>query len=191
MVNELEPRPSSFMQPPQVLAGDSEHSIASSVSDIYGSITTDTWSNAASSNVISGLVNNSGNMHNSSLKSNSINNERGRRKILLRRGGVNGDDTYNNNSDVNTLEDDLPFQSRAQRLLHWIVIGRDTRLRNTSSEDTAMRVGGVPIRKNYQAFTGDIWFLFGGRMISSRGKPLNIIILSVMLIAGGLFFGFL
>lgn len=180
------------MQLPQVSAGDSEHSIASSVSDIYGSTTTDTWSNAASSNVISGLVNNSGNMHNSSLKSNSINNDRRLRKILLRRGGVNENDEYNNNNNLNnTLENDLPFQSRAQRLLHWILIGRDTRLRNTSSENTAMRVGGVPVTKNYQAFTGDIWFLFGGRMISSRGKPLNIIILSVMLIAGGLFFGFL
>lgn len=71
------------------------------------------------------------------------------------------------------------------------MVGRTTRVRNSSSIGTSRADGGPTIKKNYQAFTGDLQFLFGGRMISSRGKPLNMMILFILLVAGGLFFGFL
>lgn len=45
--------------------------------------------------------------------------------------------------------------------------------------------------KNYQKFTGDSRFLFGGRMISAKGKPLAAVILGVVVVSGGLFFGFM
>lgn len=53
------------------------------------------------------------------------------------------------------------------------------------------RQGRRRLVKNYQKFTGDSKFLFGGRMMSSEGKPFNVTILSIILIAGGLFFGFM
>jgi hypothetical protein len=166
------------------------HTLATNASDLYGPVTPDSSSNAASSNVVSGLINNSGNTVSSSFKGSSIQSESDHRKILLRRSGASTDsiDDYGDSA----LESGSWRQSRVQRIFQWIVVGRDTRLRNASRIGTPRSAGGGPtIEKNYQMFTGDLRFLFGGRMISSRGKPLNLMILLILLVAGGLFFGFL
>lgn len=43
---------------------------------------------------------------------------------------------------------------------------------------------------NYQAHLGNNVFLIGGRFLSARQKPLNIAVLCVILILGGLYYGF-
>ena len=72
------------------------------------------------------------------------------------------------------------------RLLYWLVLGPEDRL---GDAELCPDMDRSKI-KNYQMFTGRSMFLFGGRMISSTGKPLSITVLLIMLIAGGLFFGF-
>ncbi len=189
MVSELEPWPTSSMSSPHTTTVAPVHTLPTSASDLYGPVTPDSSSNAASSNIISGLINNSINTASSSFKGSSIRSESDHRKILSRRNDAGGDGT--DDYDDSALERRSWRQGRAQRILEWIVVGRTTRVRNSSSIGTSRADGGPTIKKNYQVFTGDLQFLFGGRMISSRGKPLNMMILFILLVAGGLFFGFL
>ena len=186
MVSELEPWPTSSMSSPHTTTVAPVHTLPTSASDLYGPVTPDSSSNAASSNIISGLINNSINTASSSFKGSSIRSESDHRKILSRRNDAGGDGT--DDYDDSALERRSWRQGRAQRILEWIVVGWTTRVRNSSSIGTSRADGGPTIKKNYQVFTGDLQFLFGGRMISSRGKPLNMMILFILLVAGGLFF---
>lgn len=74
-----------------------------------------------------------------------------------------------------------------RRFLLWLVLGRQDRLKGRGQPGRASQ---RPV-KNYQKVTSNTKFLFGGRMVSSTGKPLNVTILSVILVSGGLFFGFM
>lgn len=89
--------------------------------------------------------------------------------------------------------DELGAQpTSAQRVLRWLVLGPGARRKDLEmSHATSQHTGDRRQIKNYQKFTGNSRFLFGGRMMSSKGKPLNVTVLSIILISGGLFFGFM
>lgn len=77
--------------------------------------------------------------------------------------------------------------TKMQRAIYWLILGKPTRMKVYHSSDQI----SSGRNKNYQMFTGNLKFLFGGRMAISKGKPLNLMIFSIILVTGGLFLGFL
>lgn len=96
-------------------------------------------------------------------------------------------ETDNNSPNDSSNNDSGALRDILHRFLYWLVLSPQTR--QADAEQFSGRQGKTI--RNYQKFTGDTMFLFGGRMMTSKGKPLSFTIVSIVLIAGGLFFGFI
>lgn len=83
---------------------------------------------------------------------------------------------------------DLPFIKRFYR---WLIMGGGLQNQDTQQETKASESSRPAAWRNYQKYPSDsLLFLFGGRFLSAKDTPLNVIIFCAILILGGLCFGF-
>lgn len=82
-------------------------------------------------------------------------------------------------SDVDRINS--PFIKKFYR---WLIMGGGL-------NDYVNEKGNINKQRNYEKYPSkSIYFLFGGRVITTRDSPLNLGVLGLILIPGGLFYGF-
>lgn len=107
------------------------------------------------------------------LKSKKILEPKSQRRV--QRSESDDDDDFYKGNDISFIK----------RFYRWLIIGGGIH-KSTPLVDSEGR------HRNYEKYPNDsIFFLFGGRILSARDTPLNVFILGLILVLGGLFFGFM
>lgn len=90
-----------------------------------------------------------------------------------------------------TAASTYPLRKRAPKTKSRDLPSRDLPSRASQASSWLIHKAPVSLPKhNYQAHQGNNVFLLGGRFLSARQKPLNIGVFCVVLILGGLYYGF-